>query len=135
MVPLRPDGDADVADTLVDQISVPACSRCGGTLIPDVVFFGGTVPRARVDTCKEAVTGADALLEVGSSLQVYSGYRFCRLAAQLGKPLAIINPGGTRADALADVKLLADCQPLLAALAAGATLSQSHPPSAADSPS
>ena len=62
---------------------------------------------------------ADALLAVGSSLQVYSGFRFCRLARDLGKPIAIINPGTTRGDPLATVKLAADCEPLLAALAQG----------------
>ena len=132
---LRPDGDADVADALVEQFSVPACARCNGMLIPDVVFFGGTVPRERVDTCRDAVADADALLAVGSSLQVYSGFRFCRLARELGKPIAIINPGSTRADPLADLKLPADCQPLLSALAAGIKASQVLPPSAADSPS
>jgi len=64
------------------------------------------------------VATADAVLAVGSSLQVFSGYRFCRLAGQLGKPLAIINPGGTRADPLSSLKLLSDCEPLLQAFAA-----------------
>ena len=90
----------------------------GGTLIPDVVFFGGAVPAARVQQCQAAVAAADALLAVGSSLQVYSGFRFCRLASQLGKPLAIINPGITRADSMAALKCHTECESLLAALAA-----------------
>jgi NAD-dependent SIR2 family protein deacetylase len=124
----RPDGDADVADEWVESIAVPDCGECGGTLIPDVVFFGGTVPRERVQACRDAVAGADGVLAVGSSLQVFSGFRFCRLASELGKPIAIINPGKTRADPLADVKLQADCGPLLEALAAEAS---STPPSCA----
>jgi len=117
---LRPDGDADVPDELVAGFSVPDCPDCGGTLIPDVVFFGGTVPAERVQTCNDAIAAADAVLAIGSSLQVFSGFRFCRLASQLGKPLAIINPGATRADPLADLKLPAECEPLLTALADGA---------------
>ncbi len=129
----RPDGDADVTDESVERLSVPACSLCGGTLIPDVVFFGGTVPSERVEACKNAVAAADGVLAVGSSLQVFSGFRFCRLASELGKPLVIINPGKTRADSLATLKLQAECGPLLEALAADA--SRMSPPSVAGSPS
>ena len=129
----RPDGDADVSDLSVERMRVPVCKLCGGTLIPDVVFFGGSVPRERVEACKSAVAAADGVLAVGSSLQVFSGFRFCRLASELGKPLAIINPGKTRADPLSSLKLEAECGPLLEALAAG--VSQVPPPSAAGSPS
>jgi NAD-dependent SIR2 family protein deacetylase len=130
----RPDGDAEVTQEVVETLTVPTCERCNGVLIPDVVFFGGSVPKARVAQCNEAVAAADAVLAVGSSLQVFSGYRFCRLAGQLGKPLAIINPGSTRADPLAKLKLFSDCEPLLQALAAG--ISGGTPtPSAGDSPS
>lgn len=110
---LRPDGDADVAEPCVRHIKIPGCHRCGGLLKPDVVFFGGHVPRERVQACMAAVERADALLAVGSSLQVYSGFRFCRHAAEMGKALALINPGKTRADSLAALKLHADCEPLL----------------------
>ncbi|MEM1154064.1 MAG: NAD-dependent protein deacetylase [Pseudomonadota bacterium] len=112
----RPDGDADVSDDQIAAVTSPACEQCGGMLMPNVVFFGGSVPKARVEQCNEAVAAADALLVVGSSLQVFSGFRFCRLAKQLNKPLAIINPGITRADAIADLKLSTQCGPLLDAL-------------------
>ncbi len=115
----RPDGDADVDDELVRLFRPPCCDACGGTLIPDVVFFGGAVPAKRVQQCLAAVAAADALLAVGTSLQVYSGYRFCRLASQLRKPLAIINPGNTRADPIATLKYHTECESLLAGLAAG----------------
>lgn len=116
--PARPDGDADVDDDLVRQFRPPSCDACGGTLIPDVVFFGGSVPAERVQQCLDAVAAADAVLAVGSSLQVYSGFRFCRLASRLGKPLAIINPGITRADSMATLKCYTECESLLTALAA-----------------
>jgi len=109
----RPDGDVDVPDALVDATRIPHCGQCRGVLMPDVVFFGGTVPKQRVAACMQALEKADALLVIGSSLQVYSGFRFCRRAVELGKPLAIINPGSTRADGLANLKLSVDCGELL----------------------
>jgi NAD-dependent SIR2 family protein deacetylase len=114
--PARPDGDAELAGEQVDELVIPGCEQCGGTLIPDVVFFGGSVPRERVTQCAAAIARADAVLAVGSSLQVFSGYRFCREARALGKALAIINPGLTRADAIASLKLEAECESLLQAV-------------------
>lgn len=114
---VRPDGDAEVADEVVAAMRVPNCRRCTGTLMPDVVFFGGTVPRPRVEAISQAIASADALLVAGSSLKVFSGFRFCRQAATLGKPLAIINRGQTRADELATLKIEADAGEVLDQLA------------------
>lgn len=100
-VAARPDGDADLADEVVDSVQVPPCAVCGGTLMPDVVFFGGSIPKERVDSCKMALEHSRSLLVIGSSLQVYSGYRFCKWAAKSNKPIFLINPGNTRADDLA----------------------------------
>lgn len=113
---VRPDGDADVDEWSIASVCVPRCQRCGGILKPDVVFFGDNVPRARVDSAMAALTAADALLTVGSSLQVYSGFRFCREAQRLGKPIAILNPGLTRADDLASLKITKPADQVLPAL-------------------
>lgn len=113
---LRPDGDADIEDP--DDFVVPPCSVCGGILKPDVVFFGESVPKPRVDEAYRLVDGADALVVAGSSLTVMSGLRFARHAARHGKPLVIINHGPTRADDLADVRIDAGTSPTLVALAA-----------------
>lgn len=113
---IRPDGDAELHEAQEKQFRVPQCRACKGTLMPDVVFFGANVPRERVDACTAAIEQSDALLAIGSSLQVYSGFRFCRLADRLGKPLALLNPGNTRADDLAQLKLESDCQELLPAV-------------------
>jgi NAD-dependent SIR2 family protein deacetylase len=107
-----PDGDADIDERIVSNFVLPECS-CGGALMPSVVFFGGAVPRDRVERCLEAVSNADGLLVVGTSAQVFSGFRFCRKAAQLGKPVIVINPGQTRADPLASLRYGDDCQRLL----------------------
>lgn len=114
----RPDGDMDVSDDLLPGLQLPRCAHCAADLRPDVVFFGGTVPRSTVQQCHDALQRADALLVVGSSLMVFSGYRFCRRAQQLGKPVAIINPGVTRADAEAQVRLYSPAGPLLTQLVA-----------------
>ena len=91
-----PDGDADLEDSQVDSFNVPNCPECGGILKPDVVFFGGTVPTARVELVMGAIRDAPALLAAGTSLKVFSGFRFCRAVHRMGKPLAILNPGWTR---------------------------------------
>jgi NAD-dependent SIR2 family protein deacetylase len=131
----RPDGDMDIPDELLLGLVLPQCQACAGDLMPDVVFFGGSVPTSRVNTCLEAVAQADALLVVGSSLQVFSGYRFCRQAHQLGKPVAIINPGTTRADDIAHVKLQSLASPLLTQIVEQSGPGVSPPPSVPGSPS
>jgi NAD-dependent SIR2 family protein deacetylase len=117
----RPDGDADLPDDYVNGFTPPSCKNCCGLLMPDVVFFGGTVPKPRVESCMAAIEQSDALLAIGSSLQVFSGFRFCRHTVASGKPLAIINPGATRADDLASLKIHRDCGPLLQRVAATCT--------------
>ncbi|QQE08230.1 NAD-dependent protein deacetylase [Cupriavidus sp. ISTL7] len=103
------DGDAHLEPDDLHGFTVPHCRRCAGVIKPDVVFFGDSVPRDRVARVHEALTRADALLVVGSSLMVYSGYRFCVAAAQAGKPVVAINLGRTRADPLLTMKIAAPC--------------------------
>ncbi|WP_306855124.1 NAD-dependent protein deacetylase [Cupriavidus necator] len=110
------DGDVHFESPLFAHFEVPACGHCGGILKPDVVFFGESVPRARVDAARAALAAADAMLVVGSSLMVYSGYRFCVWAGQMGKPVAALNLGTTRADAMLALKVEAGCAPALRAL-------------------
>ncbi len=96
--------------------NVPDCPHCGGMLKPDVVFFGENVPRDRVDLAMQALDRADAMLIVGSSLMVYSGYRFAHAAAKAGKPIAAVNQGRTRADPLLTLKVDASCAQALSFL-------------------
>jgi len=106
---ISPDGDAELDQINFDQFKVPNCDQCGGILKPDVVFFGEAVPGERVKQAYATISQADALLVVGSSLMVYSGYRFCRAALEQNKPVAIINQGRTRIDDQPVVKFEADC--------------------------
>ena len=110
---VNPDGDAVLDDGATDRFKVVDCLRCAGALKPDVIFFGENVPPGRVADCYAQVSEARALLVLGSSLTVMSGYRFVRHAAKLGIPVAIINQGPTRGDAQATFTLDA---PLGAAL-------------------
>jgi NAD-dependent SIR2 family protein deacetylase len=114
---VRPDGDARVA-TSPDDLQVPDCRECGGLLKPNVVFFGENVPRARVEDAFGALEQADALLVVGSSLMVHSGYRFVRAARERGRPVAVVNLGRTRADGEVDLKVEDDCAAILAEVVA-----------------
>ena len=85
-------------------------------LKPDVVFFGESVPRDLVDTAAKHLQQADAMLIVGSSLMVYSGFRFVQMAARLGIPIAAVNLGRTRADELLALKVEQPCEQALAFL-------------------
>ena len=110
-----PDGDAELESDEFDRFTVPPCRHCGGTLKPDVVFFGESVPGERVQTALSWLDHADAMLVVGSSLMVYSGYRYARHAAARGIPIAALNIGRTRADDLLALKIEAPCAEALAA--------------------
>jgi NAD-dependent SIR2 family protein deacetylase len=111
-----PDGDADLDGLDFDAFQVPPCSYCAGMLKPDVVFFGESVPKERVEAAMHHLQQADAMLVVGSSLMVYSGYRFAQTAAAAGKPIAAVNLGRTRADDLLALKIAAPCAQALSFL-------------------
>lgn len=120
-----PDGDADLEAVDFTSFAVPACRSCGGLLKPDVVFFGEAVPAERVRRAMAAVATADALLVVGSSLMVYSGYRFAKACAEAGKPIAAVNLGRTRADDLIALKVAERCDAALSFLLAAERLEAS----------
>jgi NAD-dependent SIR2 family protein deacetylase len=120
-----PDGDAELDGVplrglprVVDfaSFAVPCCEACGGLLKPDVVFFGERVPHERVVAAFAALESSDAMLVVGSSLMVYSGYRFAKALADAGKPIAAVNLGRTRADDVLALKVNARCADALAFL-------------------
>ncbi len=120
---LAPDGDAEVPEALITSFQVPACLRCGGVLKPGVVFFGENVPLCRVEAAWGLFDQAEALLVCGSSLTVYSGYRFVLQAARERKPIVLVNLGPTRGDALATVRVTESTGTFLPQLAAYAQAS------------
>ena len=112
---VAPDADAVVADT--ESFTFIDCPACGGMLKPDIVYFGESVAKEVVQQSYSLVEQSEALLVAGSSLTVFSGYRFVRHAAALGIPVAVVNRGPTRGDDLATVKVDAGCSPILTLLA------------------
>lgn len=112
-IEVAPDADAVVGE--VGGFRFPACPVCGGTLKPNIVYFGENVPRERVAAAQALVDTADVLLAVGTSLTVQSGFRFVRQAVGAGKPVAVVNRGATRADGMASVRIDADCAAVLGA--------------------
>ncbi len=111
---LRPDGDAVVEDW--HDFVLASCLDCGGRLKPDVVFFGESVPKPRVERAYALVEPADVLVVVGSSLTVMSGLRFVRHQVKCGRDVVIVNRGPTRGDELATIKLDAGCSETLTGL-------------------
>jgi NAD-dependent SIR2 family protein deacetylase len=121
---IRPDGDAELPAETVAAFQVVGCRGCSGALKPEVVFFGGTVPEATVAAGWRLLEAAEALLVAGSSLTVYSGFRFVRRAHELGLPIGIVNLGPTRGDELAAARVEAPvgrALPWLAATLGAAT--------------
>lgn len=112
-----PDGDAAPARDDLAGFRVPGCDACGGIVKPDVVFYGEAIPGDVRDAAADAVVRAGAVLVVGSSLMVWSGYRLVRDAVATGKPAVAINLGRTRGDDLLACHWRADCASALPELA------------------
>ncbi len=93
------------------------CLSCGGPLKPDVVFFGGNCDPRVVESAWSLFDSAEVLLVVGSSLAVFSGYRFVRRAAEREMPIAMLNLGDARGMELASVRVDAKAGDVLPRLA------------------
>jgi NAD-dependent deacetylase sirtuin 4 len=119
--PSAPDGDADLPDALVERFTPAGCAHCGGPLKPNVVFFGHNVARPIVDAAYALVDDAEVLLVAGTSLAVFSGYRFLLRAADRNIPIVIVNRGPVRGEERAALKIEASTGETLAALAAELT--------------
>jgi NAD-dependent deacetylase sirtuin 4 len=103
---MRPDGDYAMGPEHAQRVALVGCESCGqGPMRPHVVMFGENVPSACVALVSAKVTQASCVVCAGTSLQVYSAYRFVKLAKDHGVPVAIVNMGATRGDALADIKV------------------------------
>lgn len=114
---LAPDGDAEVATREQANFHAPRCRTCAGDLMPDVVFFGGSVPKTHSEEAYALLRESDGLLVLGSSLTVFSGYRFVREADRLGLPVAIVTLGETRGHRHARVAIDAPLGEVLPVLA------------------
>lgn len=119
---IAPDGDMELPAEVPEDFRVPECRTCSGVLKPHVVFFGENVPKPVVESAWALLDEADVLLVAGSSLTVFSGYRFVREAHKRALPVGIVNMGETRGDPHAQVRLdgrLGQVMPRLAAMLTG----------------
>ena len=123
---LRPDGDMDMDSDSLESFDVPVCERCGGVLKPNVVFFGDILDRDVVSQASQIIESSSGLLVIGSSLMVYSGYRYVKQTVALNKPVVIINQGKTRADDLYTLKIEREAGQVLTELLSVLTNSMSH---------
>lgn len=115
---LAPDGDARLAEAYLEGFRLPWCPCCGSDLLkPDVVFYGEGVPAEQTEAAALSIERAPALLVVGSTVMTYSSFRLCRSIAERGKPLAAINQGAMRAEALLNLKIERPCEQVLPWLA------------------
>jgi NAD-dependent SIR2 family protein deacetylase len=111
---LGPDGD--VTPESVEDFVLPLCTVCGGTLKPDVVFFGEFIPAGKFKEAEQLVHASEALVVAGSSLVVNSGVRLVERARRRRMPIVVVNRGVTRADPWAAVKIDAGTTEVLSAL-------------------
>lgn len=110
---MRPDGDIEISQEDIQKFYLPSCPQCLGDLKPNIVFFGDNIPMDRIEKVVRLIIDSDGVLVLGSSLQVFSGYRIILQAKELGLPTAIINIDETRADHLVDLKISAKCSDVL----------------------
>ena len=113
---LRPDGDASLESDDFSFFKVPDCPKCGGFIKPNVVFFGGAVPKNITEECLNRVMSSDGVLIIGTSMMAFSGFRIVRVAHERGLPIASLNLGITRADEMVTLNIKADCVEVLNAL-------------------
>ncbi len=86
----------------VRRDEVPACEGCGGTVKPDIVFFGELLPPVAWSRALAAAEACDLMLVLGSSLVVHPAAGLPLLALRSGARLAIVNDGATPLDRYAD---------------------------------
>ena len=111
----RSDGDVELSETTkFEEMRIPNCVDCNGILKPNVVFFGESVHSSIVDSIKNMILNeSNGVLVVGSSLQVFSSFRFLKFSLEHKIPIAIVNIGETRADSFCNLKIEGKCSEVL----------------------
>ncbi|KAG0200228.1 NAD-dependent protein lipoamidase sirtuin-4 [Mortierella sp. GBA30] len=100
------------------HFNYPTCFNCkSGHYKPSVVFFGENIPNRTKEESVQAILESNGLLVIGSSLATFSAFRLVQLAKDAGLPIALINMGPTRGDALADLRYDMGSSQLLTAVA------------------
>lgn len=94
---------------------IPRCD-CGEALKPDVVLFGEYLPERALARAEQLAAGADLMLCVGSSLEVYPVAELPQLTLAGGGKIAILTQGRTPFDHRAAVRCDGDVVDELEAL-------------------
>jgi len=92
----------DQVDEQIRRRKVPHCTRCGGLIRPDIVFFGDLIPPDALQKAQEWARQADVFVVLGSSLEVNPAASLALDAHRNGARLLIANRGPTRLDPIAD---------------------------------
>ena len=92
-----------IREILKGGVDVPECKKCGGTLKPDVVFFGEMLPPDVLNAATAHFLRCDLFLVVGSSLVVHPAALMPTYAKEAGARLIIVNIGDTPYDSRADI--------------------------------
>jgi NAD-dependent deacetylase len=90
-----------------DSEGIPRCD-CGQPLKPDVVLFGEMLDEAAMHRASTLAAGADLMLCIGSSLEVYPAAGLPELTLDTGGALAIVTLSVTPYDGVAEVRLNGD---------------------------
>ncbi len=105
-------------EALFDEDGIATCGGCMGKIKPDVVLFGENLPLAAIERARELAEGADLMLCVGSSLEVFPVAGLPELTLSAGGQLAIITQSSTPYDGRAAVRLSGDVAEQLPAVIA-----------------
>ena len=100
-----------------DVAGIPRC-ECGQPLKPDVVLFGEYLPVAALTRAEQLASGADLMLCIGSSLEVYPVAQLPQTTLDAGGAIAIITQGATPYDARAAARCGGDVEEEMAAITA-----------------
>jgi NAD-dependent protein deacetylase/lipoamidase len=95
-------------ESLFDSDGIATCGLCAGKVKPDVVLFGELLPQGEIAEAERLCAGADLLLCVGSSLEVYPVAGLPELTLAAGGKLAVVTQSSTPYDSEATVRLDGD---------------------------
>ncbi|KAK9447141.1 DHS-like NAD/FAD-binding domain-containing protein [Limtongia smithiae] len=75
-------------EAFMKKDDIPKCSRCGGYVKPDIVFFGENLPARFFKLLPGDLDAADLVIVAGTSLQVHP---FASLPSQVSCPRVLFN--------------------------------------------
>ena len=99
--------------------ALPRCAQCGAVLKPDVILFGEPLPYEVLSAAQHEALACEAMLIVGTSLEVMPAADLPLLARRRGARLIVINRTPTPLDDQADVIIRDDVRRVLQAVAHG----------------